>query len=841
MRRNKTQKEDASAFKVEEYVEQIKAGNTSNINNKETGASFYKVVKENESRIKCLLKKHNEDVVMKKLGSIVDRKTNLLDSKSEKIDADNLSFYNTQKEFDRILLLALASSQFVTSLGQDLEQQSLSIKKALDNREESPDDEADEDDGGDGENEQGADNEDEWEEVDENNSNNDDAKNSNNNQNKRHTKKKGNLLIGSRDLKRSDEFLEDEEEGEEMAEDEGSKGDEEMGEENNGEEYFDNENEAMDEENEEGQEKDNEVNIEVISQGEMREDTDQSSDEERTDLEDNATGGIFEQLFGMVRRNNNEDEEEDDEEEQEVESYNQLQLFESEPEKHFELDAFKAIFKHLNKIKQSLEDENLLKQILDKHRSEISSSGAYTDYWNEQIFFLLTNIQSEWFLRSTDYDYHMNIGSLSCQMITLLLLDPIRETTILPLLALNLVGYNNVYSKNTENNFILKTKIIELLYQYSMRAPSIFFKQFNLSTLEKYLLKDTAKHRLSQSFSILDLLILFYIQPVPVNKDGQINRLTLLLWRMIDFLFEIRLSKQVEKAPELLQKLQEDNACPLHQDVVTAMADFIEKNSTIEIAKAGKIYRWFQLLAQSSHYREQLLYMCEQLLKEQVVTEEKVINTFIERAKASLNNINESGLDDYTNFFIEMEPQVPKILSIMSSLIEDDQEVNQQFYNLIQEETFNTDLRKISEQYMEVFGLITKLQDNKKFTLNNITQIKLNSIMEVPFHYCLYLAKTKEQSVEAQKAQTDSKKGKSRGITRMPTMKNPILLERTDSLTVGDNSEFQDTLIQWVRQHNILINSCLRSLKLEKSNKVLWIVKRFPWILNFEIKEKFLR
>ena len=74
----------------------------------------------------------------------------------------------------------------------------------------------------------------------------------------------------------------------------------------------------------------------------------------------------------------------------------------------------------------------------------------------------------------------------------------------------------------------------------------------------------------------------------------------------------------------------------------------------------------------------------------------------------------------------------------------------------------------------------------------------------------------KEQTTELQEIQVEPTNKKIGGLSRLPSMINPLLLERSNSVANVEDSNFQDTLIHWVRRNTVLINTCFKDVKFEE-------------------------
>ena len=109
-----------------------------------------------------------------------------------------------------------------------------------------------------------------------------------------------------------------------------------------------------------------------------------------------------------------------------------------------------------------------------------------------------------------------------------------------------------------------------------MRSPSIFFIPFNASTFRFYLTNKETNLDLSENFSLIDILLSFFISYTKQEDHDDDTKQELA--ELITFLLKLRISKTVnESLPEYIRYAKEKNDLPLRVSLVENFVNLIEK------------------------------------------------------------------------------------------------------------------------------------------------------------------------------------------------------------------------------------------------------------------------
>ena len=462
-------------------------------------------------------------------------------------------------------------------------------------------------------------------------------------------------------------------------------------------------------ENEEDWEDYDEEVAEADEEGEQEEGEGEEGEEEEDENESEDEDGLYLRVLNMIEGNlnnieilsqgnmaanensdaSNEDSEEEQEQEEQPEDqyigYGALLDVDFQSIKDLEVEGIKHMMAALDRIRRLMTDSNTLQKAIDKYASEPRLSDETVNEWLENAFFLLINSSNEWYINTRgDAAFQLTSYNLFLRTTLVQLVDPIKEAIMMPLLALYLNGYKNIYCNPFGDDLTLKIKMIDLVYQYSLASPSVFFKEFDLKTVEKYLDQTAIKQEIPQPFNIIDLLIRFYFDVPNGSTNANYTRVQLLLWRMLDLLFRLRLTNRITRLPVYLQKLKDNDTTPVHKDTVTQMMKYIQNSSGSADSKTKKAYDWLQLLAKSGHYTEQLFGGLEDLLKAQIKNENGILTDINEHLKGVLSLTGELNQDYFANTFIQFDFQVFKILNVLTPIIDDSKEIGNQIHELLQ-------------------------------------------------------------------------------------------------------------------------------------------------------------
>ena len=850
--------------------------------------NLQRLMRKNKRRIKLLVQQQHEKLLMNKLEEMLKQEVTIKQMMSLPTEFDNLDFYNSQSELDKKLILIFANKDFIESLTAEIQNQSKELKKALFNEqkkkknedsEESVVEEAKEEDGGDYEDE----------EEEERGGN-------------------GLGLGPRPELKEEsdynsegnrDHFSEGEGEGEGKADQIEEK---KFYATDNLESDFDEEYSDFSQEGIEKTSSNESINgklpeiepktISVARRGSVEIKNDIKEEEKRSDNliiilpEQNE---IQEEKKVEERNENlptNKEEEQKDEEvvssschTEEISEENYVDEDDDEDHYHDEFDDdepqdmddesdggdaahydylydpndyqdeipeinnFRSLMVEAQKIEKSLTQAKIIpKPSSDSLQNVIIDLSL--DEWIEHVFYLFTFNQKKEILVSDDDLTTMDVYSLFYKFLILTLLEPQRENTIFPLLALYLIDFQIKPAKNLPVKSLTKEKIIHFLHQYSFRSPSIFFKRFNIKQFSAYLDEDKLDdNKEFESFSIIELLFIFHLQTFE-NKDDDKGK-NVLLQKMLTFLLQVRFTFKPEEVPAVIRESMEKNVEPLEMNILQKILSLCERNPPISQTTDIKILcKWLEYLSRIPQYRKSILLASDQLLTAEIHEEKEILKQLITAANESVKNISEEVPTAekyyYNNFFSKINLQIAEIFNIFSYLI-NEASLEPELLDFIQKtENFNTNLKEISLSYLEALELLSKLVE--KGYLESITKArgKLKKMMEVPVQYHLYLSKLKEIALgDTSEAGTEIVPALFKISSDVETLQ-PTALLRSESTGKYISNNFQEILIQWMKKHRGFINNIFKTSQ-AKENLNLWIVKKFPWILDFNVKEKILR
>ena len=92
---------------------------------------FQALVLENKVKIKGLLQEHHEKTLLSKLESMCQNQVSITDILSLHTGIDNMSFFASQSEVDRKLILALAPKDFLDTLSPELQEESKVLQQRV--------------------------------------------------------------------------------------------------------------------------------------------------------------------------------------------------------------------------------------------------------------------------------------------------------------------------------------------------------------------------------------------------------------------------------------------------------------------------------------------------------------------------------------------------------------------------------------------------------------------------------------------------------------------------------------------------------------------------------------
>ena len=830
--------------------------------------NLQKLIRKNKRRVKQLIQQQHEKFLLAKLETILKEQVNINNILCIEMNADNIEFYNKQSELDKKLILLLANTDFIESLNEENQKQSKELKKALFNEEkrrkaEDSDDDSSSDSSVQEEVIKPEKDEDAVEEEDD-----DRGANSGNGlgprpelkeesdydseEEKGDSSKDSIKVIKEKKEKMNREEMEnflktDSEDDSDVEEVSDFSDDKDDGKKNlsailrKNSIDKDQEEEVKKSENEKATPAVENNNLQKAEEGEDDEFEDVSSSCHTEEVSEMNYEGMDDEEEVYEDSEGDEDAmeiDEDSESEGDMDALNYDYLYDiyEDHDENSEVNYFKNFMGEAQKIEKALTEAKFLPRPV-----EIYSSRKLGEEWVEFVFFLFAYNKKKEALDSDEDLSDMDTYSLFYKFLILSCLDPLRENTTLPLLALYLVGHNAKVTKSLPNTGLLKTKIVNFLHQYALRSPSIFFKNFKLSDFKPYLDDDgeTTPNKTFEEFSILDLLFKLYLETCKTKNAAHV--LGVLLQRLMLFLLQVRFTCKDDDILSKIKELRQKNIEPLRCEILKEILSITDRYSDIaEEAEIKRYCKWLEYLAHMPQYRKEVLLACDKLLTSEIVEDKKVIGQLIKESKESFEKGTEPTSTEkyyYNSFLTKLSLQTPEVLNILSYILNEVKDIEPEIKLFIQEtQTFNNSLRDISTFYMEALELISQLVD--KGFIESLTNLqgKLKKMMEVPVQYDINLSKMKEIGEHEIEYPPELIK-----ISSDVDSPNPMIsLARSYSSARQDNSNFQEILVHWMKKHRGFINSIFKASQTEE-NLSLWIVKKFPWILDFNVKEKILR
>jgi len=830
--------------------------------------NLQKLIRKNKRRVKLLIQQQHEKFLLEKLETILKEQVNINKILCIETNAENIEFFNKQSELDKKLILLLANTDFIESLNEENQKQSKELKKALFNEEKRRKAEDSDDSSSSDSSVQEEIIKPEEDKIDEEE---DDERGANS----------GNGLGPRPELKEESDYESEEEKGDSskdsikvVKEKKEKMNREEMenflktdSEEEDDDSDVEEVSDFSDDSKEDGKKKTNlteilkkkSINEEEIPvvENQVQEVIDKKDNTDDDQFEDVSSSCHTEEVSEMNYEGMDDEEEiyedsEGDEDAMEIDedsesegddalNYDYLYDIYEDHDENSEVNYFKNFMGEAQKIEKSLIESKFLPRPVIETTAAGKISQLELEEWVEHVFFLFAYNKKKEALDSDEDLSDMDTYSLFYKFLILSCLDPQRENTTLPLLALYLVGYNAKVTKSLPNTGLLKIKIVNFLHQYALRSPSIFFKNFKLSEFKSYLddAKETTPNKTFEEFSILDLLFKLYLETCKSKETD--HRLDVILQRLMLFLLQVRFTCKDEDILSKIKELRQNNIEPLRHEILKEVLSITERYSNItEEAEITRYCKWLEYLAHMPQYRKEILLACEKLLTSEIMEDKKVIGQLIKESKESFEKGTEPTSAEkyyYNSFLTKLSLQTPEVLNILSYILNEVKDIEPEIKLFIQEtQTFNNSLRDISTFYMEALELISQLVD--KGFIESLTNLqgKLKKMMEVPVQYYINLSKMKEIGEQEMEIPPELLK-----ISSDVESPNPMVsLARSYSSARQDNSNFQEILVHWMKKHRGFINTIFKASQTEE-NLSLWIVKKFPWILDFNVKEKILR
>ena len=795
-------------------------------------ANLKKKLKRNKDRIKTLIVEQHERFLMAKMETMLTQNINIDKIMSIKTEVDNLTFFNSQNDLDKKLILLTANRDFIETLGEELLRKSESLRKDIEGKQRRR----------------------RYEDEDENEDNNSD-----NNAQEDSPPGENEYLDENQSLE-DEEVKNDENENENENDENKSDKDSKLEE----EEKLEDEDEKMIEENKDSNEdeielenKDDEENKEEkdIMEEEEKDDEDilnQSEKMEEKSEEESSLATISDQLEDEEDEEENQEEIEDEERSYDyfVKEYNDLEIVEN-------FGIIEKLMANSLEIKKQLNEKKFFNQTSSSlvHR-QIETMNL--SKWVEDTFLMLTIIdESQVFIRFEPNLYDMKPNSLIHIILFRSLLDPLKESVTLPVFVLHLLGYKNVFYSDDWNFHLLDDKILHFIYFYSQRSPSIFFKTMQLKNLLPYFKEGQIFDESLNEFSIFDLLFKLFIsncttvEKVPKEKKGRRNEGKIdLVFQTLNTLLYFRYTLKEEETPEYIHILRKNNAKIIQEALINQILELNEKNEKGKPQSHIPKLCWILVyLINLPEYQRSILIFCENQLNAQIPIEEELLSTFIKNAKECLadspNQITIGKLSmedlDTTNIWI------PNLFDVFRKIIEEVSENDNEMRILIQDSVLlRKEFETLSLLYMEALEASLRLQEKGYLFLYGRQRSNLKILFEMPMKYYISLSKLKDITGNSLKTLNQGDKTNNKNIRRLASnLDAGRALERSYTSIKSESTNFQEILPLWLTKCRPFVNSVFDSInefvRKGQDKQGLWMVKTFPWMMAFKSKEKLLK
>ena len=814
---------------------------------------FQALVFENKVKIKGLLQEHHEKTLLSKLESMCQKQVSIADILGLQTGMDNMSFFASQTEVDRKLILALAPKDFLDTLSPELREESKVLQQrvaSMDQREnQNINIESD------------SDSEEEEEEQKENNVVLEQALVREVDSDFGSEGNIENDAIEMNDIL-TDSLANDAEENEKalgikdvsnLEEDALKGGDKELATDKDNDLPFmsevidfEKESKVFDNQTSEGSNPlENEIQIE---KSEILENPNKEEPMEVV-FEIQATGNPPER----------EDENDDIDGNEEVpeilhqipdnkDSYDWLCQMNTDRE-DYELQFFKCRVPLIESLKKKLQDHGILQASTAILTEDLPVFDGLEAFMN-QIVLLLQSDKSSDELYPRPTFCRMNLCSLINKYLILQLLDPVKEADVIPLLVLYLMDYTPKFVQHSPKRITLNSRIIEILYQYALRSPSVFFRSLEWSKISTYF--DKEKFAIGKdstgTFTLFDLLFKYYLSCC--TKRSKNNSTDNILPKILYFLIQVRFMGKDEGTPKFILSLQESNIQILEGNTLDQLLNVSEKNNNIA-TKIGtrRFCQWLKYLSYAPQYRSAIFQVCGQMLSIFTPKGQEKIQSFITNAKElfklSPENIAPKQRDKCSNLLMQIQLDSSDILDVLDfSVCEAGKGVFDVQSVIKENNTCNKKFNEISLFHLEALDLAYKLVE--KNLVNNSRELKkqLRDLLRLPFQFYLYLIKLKqlEPTVQVNEDHSVSTLMAKRDVSITDSMPAPTL-ERSYSLLRKEEDNFEETFLQWMTKSKDLLGDILSDSNQDQRNYDLYMqaMRKFPWTLSFQLKDRILR
>ena len=816
-------------------------------------SSIKEIIDENKLRLKTLLQVQQEQFLMAKLEVLLNRQVSINDVMSVQIDVDNMKFFEEQNDQDKELILLLANRDFIKTLRLEKQMQSKDLQQRYSELVSKDDEE-----------------EEEEEEEEDNNSDSVEEENSDGFNNDIQVNRSEVVDEGLNDQEEDSDF--GEEQKDEVQEDsfikdrQKSAVAEEEGETNQNRvtesigfeqlihlDKYDNSLEPIDleqeakaflfEDEKQSSEQDCISSISQKTEIDLEKNNEPINDVKGDNLDPVVTEsivestGTYEYSQEAVLTYDRADDKD----------YNWIALIPKNGSLDSGFGLMKRFMEKAENYNKILRDAKFSERPNISH-AKSSPTQISTEELIRSVFLAIASFKKDdiW---TQENLYEMGNCSIIATFFININLDPSNESLILPLLALYLVDYIIEFEYLNAYKEGLKDKIVELLYHYSIRSPSIFFKTFTLSTFTAYMGDRKVQGDKLEKFSLLEVLVLLLSSSNQSQEEVIVAR-KLLLIQLIGPLVRIRFTEEDIKIPEYIRLLREDEEPPLRVAILERFSKYGE--SCLDAKQNDNLTSYYQLLKCMLHIPDQrklVLMICDKLLSVHIQNEKTTLNLVIQQAKEALDKEDLTANDNKAceGTVIGLVFNVNRVQDILNNIL--DQIMNSNFnVNEYVDSimTIETRLNELSLCYMEAFELVAQLHKAEKFTDRNQIKTQLQSLLRMPLQYYLHLSKIKDLKT-AVSSVLDKNKRQYGGLTRRFSSFGTVgKLERSYSLLRLEAPNFREVLSQWMMKNKESIGEIFKLHSTDFENEVtdsnwasdMHIMKKLPWIMNFEKKEK---
>lgn len=513
------------------------------------------------------------------------------------------------------------------------------------------------------------------------------------------------------------------------------------------------------------------------------------------------------------------------------------------PDDNYELQFFKSRVPY----SRSLRERFLMNESISYPVKDLNRFDELEDFLNHLVTLLVSNKSNDAIMEKSSL-CRLNLSSLVNKFLILEMLDPSKEVKVLPLLVLMLMEYIPKFIQTPIKKNSLNQRIMDILYQYALRAPSVFFKSIEWSQIihhfdqEKFAVAKDPKG----TFTLFDLMFKHYIIFCTKKKGNEAN----IFPRILFVLIQIRFITKAEGAPKFILSLQESETELLEGTTLEQLLNISEKSTNIPIKIGIRRYcQWLKYLSYVSQYRPAIFQICNQLLSAGSSKEQEKLEAFInhtkEMVKLPSQIVTQKQRDKCLNLLNQIPMDSSDVLEVLDFTIGEANKGMFDARSVIKENnTYNKKFNSISLFHLEALDLISMLVG--KGLLANDRDLKKRSrdILRLPFQFHFYLLKLKqlENSIQNDENEAVADLMAKRDASITDTTPPPTL-ERSYSLLRKEEEGFEGTFVQWMTKSKDMLSDTLSDLNQDQKNYDLYMqaMRKFPWTLSFQLKDRILR